>query len=610
MKNKSLWLAGIFVFAITFVLFSFSLNGKFLDWDDSVNFILNENYRGLSCQNLKWMFTTFHMNHYQPLSWLTYGIDYSVWGMNPFGYHLTAIIIHSLNAFLFFIISFRILRMTDINTDGKDQDKAILPALFAALFFSLHPLRAESVAWITERRDILCGFFVFLSILAYFRYSEDGKRRKFYVFSLFFCLFALLSKSMAMILPPVLLLLDFFPLRRFEMPEKGGISGFFRKNRDILIEKLPFFAIAIVFAAIAYFGAGKPADQPAYYEPSIAKGIYSYGFYLWKTLFPFGLIPVYPMPESWILPDMLSAAAMFSLGTVAWHFRRRNPLFLFVFLYYVITLFPVCGLLNGAPQPASDRYTYLPMLSFAILFGYAVGKMAFSAKKGRTVIYAIFATVPILLSGITFFQQKAWADSESLWLHELEFDKSCDIAWNNLANAQYKKNNPGMALMYITRAMEIRPSYPPYICNTAKIHLAMGNRHEALSLFESALRLDPSRHDAAYGAGQIYFEDGNIAQAEQMFSKAISIYKNHAAALYSMGQLLINEKRYSEADSITENLVELMPGNPDAMVLRAYSLAGLGDIAAARKMCHDVLEISPENKEAAALLRQYTEVSN
>lgn len=522
MNNKNFFLACVGVFLMTFVLFSFSLNGEFLDWDDSVNFVLNPHYRGLAWDNIKWMFTTTHMNHYQPLSWLTLGADYAIWGMNHFGYHLTAVIIHSLNALLFFLLAFKVLSRTDMGGGGNNSSAALFPAFLAALFFSLHPLRAESVSWITERRDILCGFFVLSSFLAYFNYAENcvpGEKspqcRKSYYLSLFLCLCALLSKSMAVIIPPLFFVFDYFPLGRFFLPgesEKDGrIKSFLIKNRQILMEKLPFFALALIFAAVAYFWAGKPAGQPDYYAPSLAKGIYSYGFYLWKMLLPFGLVPVYPMPQSWILPNALSLIAMSAFLIFSLKYRNKNPLFLASFLYYFIALFPVCGLLNGAPQPASDRYTYLPMLPFAVIFGYLGGKMAFSAQKGRKFIFAGFLSVPLLLGGIAFFQQKAWSDSESLWLHQLEYDKTCAIAWNNLANVQHKKGNEPMALLYMTKAMDLKPDYPPYLCNAAKIHLAMGNNDAALSLFEAAIRLDPSRYDAEAG---INFIKGNTREED------------------------------------------------------------------------------------------------
>ena len=252
----------------------------------------------------------------------------------------------------------------------------------------------------------------------------------------------------------------------------------------------------------------------------------------------------------------------------------------------------------------------MSMLSVAILFGYLCGKMAFSLKNGRKFIYAAFATVPVLFAGIAFFQQKAWADSESLWLHELEYNKNCSVAWDGLARKQYGNKNYGMALMYITKAIELNPGHLPYKCDAAKIHLAMGNAETASSLFSSALAINPARYVIADRICNLYFEDEDIFKKNKAFIDSIRMRRSIATSLYSTGQQLINAERYSEADKITENLVNIMPGNPDAMSLRAYSLAGLGNISAAQKMCHEVLEISPENREAAALLRQYPAIGN
>lgn len=634
MKIKNyLWLYAAAVFILTFTVFSFSLSGEFLDWDDSLNFVLNENYRGLAWENLKWMFTTFHMNHYQPLAWLTLGIDYCLWGMNPFGYHLTAIILHSFNSVLFFLLCLVFFKSmpSDAGSHGlfpnnNSENMMLWPAFMAAVFFAWHPLRAESVSWITERRDLLCGFFYLSSLLAYFKYAafekeyaeQTGKAlpentgNKMFIISLLLFLCGLFSKSMAIILPPVLVLLDFYPLRRFCYEKHGSIKesfiSFLKNNRKIILEKIPFFLLAFIFGLIAYFGAGKSAGQPSYYEPSILKGIYAYGFYVLKTILPLGLIPVYPMPERWAVPIIFSSVFFIAATWGAWQLRKKQPVFLFALAYYIITLFPVCGILNGAPQPASDRYTYLPMLSIAILFGYLCGNAdaLFKNKEKffnfpKFLVRALFMSVPFLFAGLSFFQQKIWADSEALWLHALEYNKKCDIAWNNLANAQYKNRNFGAALLYLGKALELKPDDSSYLCNAGKIHLAMGNKKSALSFFERAMKLDSSRYDACYEAGRIYLDEGDSKKAENLFLRSIEIRRNSAKALYALGRLLVDERRYEEAAAVSEQLLALLPDNSEAITLRAYALAGKGRNDEALALCDKALLISPENNEALAL---------
>jgi len=612
-KLNTVAACAVFVFIVTFVLFSFSLNGEFLDWDDSLNFVRNINYRGLGWSNIKWMFTTFHMNHYQPLSWLTYAADYTLWGMNTFGYHLTSVVLHSMNAVLFFLFSLVVFKLSpELNTCGagsREQENrpgysaGIVPgALLAALCFALHPLRAESVSWITERRDVLCGFFSLGSMIAYLlRFYKPEYNKKLYYASIVFLVAALLSKSMAIIVPPLLILFDFFPVKRFQS-ENGWVSG---ECRKALIEKIPFFAAALIFALIAYFGAGSDelyGRPPAWYQPSPVKAPYAYGFYLLKALWPSGLVPVYSAPDSWLLPDIISILFFITAGFIAWRVRKTQPVFIFALFYYLIALFPVCGMLNGAPQPVSDRYTYLPLLSMALLYGYSCAVFINSFRGNKIFPFAAAALVPLMFGAICFFQQKIWTDSETLWLHTLEYNKKCDIAWNNLANVQYLKKNYGAALLYINKALELRPDHSPYMCNAGKIYLAAGNRGAALSFFNKALTLDSSRYDAAYNAGSIYMEEGNIREAEKMFRMTIDINESSAEAMYALGGLLVNEGRYKEAESISEKLCDMMQDNENALVLRAYSLEGLGRHEEAEKICLDVLERNPLNEGAEKLV--------
>ena len=603
----------ILIFIITFALFSFSLNGEFLDWDDSLNFVQNTNYRGLGWSNIKWMFTTFYMNHYQPFSWLTYGLDYTLWGMNTFGYHLTSVVLHSFNAVLFFLISLAVFKYVPELNAGVSAEKKergnigisiACGAMLASLCFSLHPLRAESVSWITERRDVLCGFFSLCSMLAYLlRFQKPECNKKLYYASVAFLAAALLSKSMALIVPPLLLLFDFFPLKRFSL-ENRKISD---ETKRAIFEKMPFFALALIFALIAYFGAGSDAlygRPPAWYLPSPAKAPYAYGFYLIKALWPAGLVPVYPMPDSWLWPDIISIMFFSAAGFAAWHLRRKHPIFLFALLYYFIALLPVCGMFNGAPQPASDRYTYLPLLSMALLYGYGCAIFIKSFRRNKILPFAAAALVPLLFGAICFFQQKIWSDSETLWLHVLEYNKKCDIAWNNLANVQYQKGNFGAALLYINKALELRPGESPYLCNAGKIYLAAGNSKAALDFFNKALELDFSRYDAAYEAGYIYMADGNKREAEKMFMRALAVNTRSADAMYALGELLLSEGRYEEGKNISEKLCALLPGNDDALVLHAYAIYGLGRHEEAEKICLDVLKRSPENAEAERLVKR------
>ena len=249
---------------VSFVVFLPALEAGFVNWDDDQNFLDNPNYRGLGAARLRWMFTTFLMGHYIPLSWVTLGLDYVVWGMKPAGYHLTNLLLHVANAVLFYFMALRLLRAS---TPGDHADGSLALTLgsgFATLLFAVHPLRAESVAWITERRDVLSGLFYLAAVLAYLRYCDgavsDGSRtRKWYWASLGLFALALLSKAMAVTLPVILLVLDVYPLRRL-----GGVGGRrpWASSRSVVTEKLPFFVLSLAAGVIALVALAHAIHNP------------------------------------------------------------------------------------------------------------------------------------------------------------------------------------------------------------------------------------------------------------------------------------------------------------------------------------------------------------
>src|SRR2546428_1159099 len=230
----------------TFAAFLPALQNQFVDWDDAANFLDNPHYRGLGWTHLRWMWTT-HLGHYIPLTWMTLGLDYLLWGMNPLGYHLTNLLLHAANAVVFFFVVHRLLARA-LPSPSERGHALTVSAGFAALVFAIHPLRVESVAWVTERRDVLSGLFYLVTILLYLRACERGARsRGWYWLSVAAFVLALLSKSMVVNLPIVLLILDVYPLRRL-----GGAVGWWSEPaRRAYVEKIPFVLLAAAASAIA-----------------------------------------------------------------------------------------------------------------------------------------------------------------------------------------------------------------------------------------------------------------------------------------------------------------------------------------------------------------------
>src|SRR2546430_1436403 len=367
------WLIPIAVALLTFVVLSPALRNGFVEWDDQINLTSNEEYRGLGAAQLKYFFTTTLMGHYIPLTWLTFGLDYVLWGMTPVGYHLTSLIIFAANAAVLYCVALRLI--------GKAAALAGVPlrvaAVAAPLFFALHPLRAESVAWATERRDVLSGFFFLLTILTYLRMCEASGRRRGWLLAggAVTYLLALASKGSVMVLPAVLILLDVYPLRHL--------------GRRVLVEKIPFVILGLAGAAVAYYAQNANAFlTPLQHYPLTARigmAFYSLWFYASKTVVPQALGPLYELPArvnplDWPFLGPALAVTVITAALVA--LRRRWPAGLAVWVYYAIALGPVVGIVHSGYQLANDRYSYLPALGFALIVGATVGAVVRPGADG------------------------------------------------------------------------------------------------------------------------------------------------------------------------------------------------------------------------------------
>src|SRR2546429_699254 len=351
----------------TFAAFLPALQNQFVSWDDADNFLDNPHYRGLGWTHLRWMWTT-HLGHYIPLTWMTLGLDYLLWGMNPLGYHLTNLLLHAENAVVFFFVVRRILTLALLGASERGLALAV-SAGFAALVFAIHPLRVESVAWATERRDVLSGLFYLAAILVYLRAcarEERGRGGYWTAVGLFAC--ALLSKSMVVNLPIVLLILDVYPLRRL-----GGAIGWWSEPaRRVYVEKIPFVLLATAAAAIAVMAQLSVHAAASLAQLSVpgrvAVSAYGLSFYLWKMVVPLNLSPLYPLSpivNPWAMPFVLSYTMVLAITAIALALRRRVPGLPAAWLAYVVVLLPVLGIFQSGPQIAADRYTYLASLRWA-----------------------------------------------------------------------------------------------------------------------------------------------------------------------------------------------------------------------------------------------------
>ncbi len=481
-------------------------------------------YRGLALSNLRWMFTTTHAGPYQPLSWLTLGLDYVLWRMHPAGYHLTNLLLHALNAVLLYHVIAVFLRRTGAPADPVARK---LACVAGALFFAIHPLRVESVAWITERRDVLSGAFYLLTLLAYLQ----GRLRR----ALAFFALGLLSKASGMTLPVVLLILDVYPLRRTDL-------------RRAAIEKIPFVllaAAAALLAVLAQRHAGTMQELARHGLPSrIVQSAYALSFYAWKTLAPLRLSPLYllrlplnPLAPRYLLPAL--AAVAITLAVVL--LRRRWPWALAAWASYAILVSPVLGLVQTGPQLAADRYTYLPSLPFALLAAAGLLRVASDPNRRRAVMVKS-ASILLLLGVLTFQQTRVWHDGLTLWNQAMIVDPYNPIAYNNRGNMRRPRGNPAGARADYDEAIRLRPTYAEAYNNRGNLRQEQGDLAGALEDYAAAIRHDPSYVLTWHNRGNLYLTQGRWAEAIADYTESILLnpqaadsFLNRASALSNMG---------------------------------------------------------------------------
>ena len=520
----------LLVAAITLLVFLPAVKNGFVSWDDGTNLVDNPYFRGFTRAHLRWMWTNHLLSHYVPLMWMSFGLDYVIWGRGAFGYHLTNVILHSVNAGLFFFLSLALLRRCSSNQESAGA--LTLGAVFAAFFFSLHPLRVESVAWATERRDELSGFFFLLALLAYLRASKEelapSRYWKYYAACFTLFVLAILSKEIVVVFPALLLLLDVYPLRRL-----GGGPGRWvgPSVRSVWLEKAPFFAVALSEAVMTLqVGARNHLLAPMGsmgWPSRIAATVYGMALYLKKTIIPMNLSPLYPLGPSntsWSVPVIVSSAVVLALVWAAIALHRKFPALLLILLSFVITLLPVSGIFQAGAQVAADRYTYLSCMGWALLAG--VGFMwcwrAGNSLLGRALLVGAGMAVFIVFGRLTVEQISIWRDSDALWSRAVAVQPSV-VACNNLGSSLFTEGDVVGAMNLYRQSLAIEARNPVAHAGLGGTFLDLHRWDDAVREFRLAVELAPTLAEAHGSLGHALAMQGKMDEAIDQFQQAVNL---------------------------------------------------------------------------------------
>jgi protein O-mannosyl-transferase len=568
---------------VTFLVFLPTLWNEFVEWDDQVNLYENSDYRGLTWPQIRWMFSTVLMGHWIPLTWLTFGLDYVLWGMNPFGYHLTSLVIFAANAAVLYFVALRLLRLATGFVEGTLR----LSAVVATLFFAIHPLRAESVGWATERRDVLSGLFYLLTVLLYLKAQDGGPRRRWMLAgSVGMFALALVSKASVMVLPAALVVLDIYPLRRLGGSREGLIG---RAARAVWLEKIPFAILGLGGAIVTYYAQKvnlfiTPLERyPLSARPAMV--FYSLWFYLGKTAVPQALSPLYELPAKVHLFDrqfLIPAIAVTCITVTVLALWRRWPAGLAVWAYYAIALGPVIGIIHSGHQLTNDRYSYLPGLGLALLVGAAAGAAVQMASAGliRPALAKAVAVLGIVwfcgLAYLTAHQVQIWRDTETLWRSSLESDPSCSICHGNLGVFFSNRGQLELAKVEFERVQALRPDNVKVHQHLGYTYAMLGDYKRALGHFEIFFGRYPNDVEGLNNYSAALLNGGRPTEAIAHLERAITIKPTHVLSYVNLGFAYADLGRPTEALATFRKAVALQYDAPQAWfgITRVYFESG------------------------------------
>ena len=563
---------------------------QFLNWDDAQTVVDNPFIRGLGAEQLTWMFGgSYHTGHYHPLTWLSFAMDYQVWGLDAAGFHITNLLLHVINAMLVLVLGCALLersRPAD-ETKANFDLRALWLACGAALLFAVHPLRVESVAWVTERRDLLSACFFLLATLAYWRAASprtadetrSGFNWKWGAISWLLMGMCLLSKAIGVVLPFVFLILDWYPLQRAAGNRtRGGVH----RTWALLREKLPFFALAVPFAVIAvqaqqHVGAlhGLSEYPIAQRLTQAATGLH---FYVEKLVMPIGLSPLYDLSDTGRLRILIGVAFSVSACVMAIVFRKRYPGIAAAWFGYVLLLIPVLGFAQSGQQAVADRYSYLACLGPLWLAAGGVGLLLRRSRTGRGPAWAVGVTGVVILglAWQTNGRCRIWHDSVTLWSDAVTTTPTSSWAQVNLGDALSRQGAWNDAVTAFARGVELDPQDKKALNGLAAAILNTQGRHatpDPRSLLERAVELDPDYVDARCNLASVLAFDGCDEEAILQYRAAISADPNSPGAYYGLGRLLSDRGREREAVEVLRIGVGRNPGYAPMAAQLAWLLA-------------------------------------
>ena len=576
---------GVILVAATLGVYGQTLTFDFVDWDDSFYVANNEHVaKGLTRESAAWALLSTERINWHPLTWLSHMADVELYGLHPGGHHATNVLLHVLNSLLLFALF-------------SSMTHAPWRSALVALLFAIHPLHVESVAWISERKDVLSVCMGLLSTWAYVSYARRGRAWR-YLLSAAFLALALMSKAMLVTLPFVFFLLDYWPLQR-------------RATRLLFLEKIPLLVLSAGTSAITFVAqrsiGGAETEQPLRILERIANAVVSYATYLVETLWPSRLSMFYPhpyIPEAGGVPlaawqIAASAAALLAISALVVRFRDRRWAGV-GWCWFLGTLVPVIGLVQVSHQAMADRYMYLPSVGLFLMIAWGGSELfeLFRSRWDRGDVVLCGAAISLIALGVTAWSQTAhWRDSISLFRNAVEAVPRNPSIRYNLANQLRDAGEIDEAIREYRRALEATPDSAPLNVNLANVLRSRGMTEEAIALYERALRAKPDDVRAHINLGSAYRNQGRFEEAMLQYQLALRAGPDRTA-LYNMANLLRAQGKIDEAIERYREALQIAPNDPRIHNNLAIALAERGAPEEAAHHYFAALRIAPNHYRA------------
>jgi len=610
---------------LVLIAFSPSFNNGFVLYDDDRYIVNNPAVRaGLTLAGLRWAFLTVEASNWHPLTWISHMLDISLFGLNPSLHHMMGLALHAATA-TFVLLMFR--AMTGV----------LWPSVFACLFFALHPLRVESVAWAAERKDLLAGLFWVLALLAYLHYVRNPSPRRLVPVTLAAAA-ALLAKPVAVTLPCALLVLDWWPLGRIRLPVRPGDWGVLR---GLVTEKLPLFLLSVLAAAVTLYvqGLGGATATLSHLSPwaRLSNVVVSYARYLGMTFWPAGLSPFYPHPEAaWPLnTTAIATLLLVAISVLAFLLRRRAPAVGAGWVLFLGVLVPMIGLVQVGFQSMADRYTYLPSLGISMALVWGTLQITRSGSLIKALIFPS-SLVCLLLLVQTRHQTGYWRDTRTIfgraleldagnWLAHMNYAAALDLqgrfeeaarhyremlrsrplnawAWSNLGVQLWKQGRTDEGMGCLQKALVTDPELLPARLNLGLLLLQKGRPADALPHLLEVTRRRPFHAVAHNALGSVLLALGRFGEGIESLRTALAVDPGLIEARYNLGAALVQQGSNDEAETQLRLVLRQVPGHRDAWYNLGVIAASRGQLSEAAGNFQNALAADPTMARAHANL--------